>query len=144
MKVLIAVLLISFPTFALASVQKYHCKATAESGDGWVPKESVFQIDSDKKSATAHDPMIHYVQKQPMVAEFEVEKNGTYKLRWKVRGLPVRRTRNVDGFPEADWETKITIRYVVEIDPETKEMSLRGYAGGLGKIRATGHCKLVD
>lgn len=142
LKILMAALLILFPTLTFASPQEYKCKIKPSDGGSWVPREGVFRIDTEKNTATAFDPMIKYIYKAPIAIKLSTEQDGSYKLRWKIKGIPVNMSRTVDGITEARWETKVTARYVVKLNPETRQLSLKGYTGHAGRISAAGTCKL--
>ncbi|WP_156927498.1 hypothetical protein [Leisingera methylohalidivorans] len=136
MRLLATALALAVPVAANADPQKYLCNFTEHNSPrkiddgGFVPSKYMLTIDVENSAATAYDRLVHEIYQAPIAAKFSKKNNGTYRLRWKLSGVPVTITKTVDyGIPDVI-KTKFNLRYSLLFNPETLQGTLSVSGGG--------------
>ncbi|WP_027257441.1 MULTISPECIES: hypothetical protein [Leisingera] len=130
------VLTLAAPVAATAAPEKFlcsfagHSSARENNDGGFVPGKSMLNVDAQNSTATVYDAFTHMVYNAPVATKFTKKSNGMYRLRWKVKGVPVTITTTYDyGIPEII-KTKFTVRYSLLFNPETLQGKLSVSGGG--------------
>jgi hypothetical protein len=140
--ILSAAFFLAAASAAGAGPQSYNCKITPTEGSGWVPREAIYKIDEDEGTADVFDPVIKSIQETPMQARLTKKGAKMIQLRWKVKGLTSNRAYWNDAGLRMEWQSKTSASYIVQLDSETGQMSLRGIIPGAGRVRAVGACTI--
>jgi len=112
---------------AMAGQTIYDCKPyNIEARYGWISERIVVIVDEEKKSAFVLDAYINHVHKEPIPVSYSELKNGKFRVKWKVSGIPVR--NEADG--SAAWSATIS--------PSKAEMQVRATVAGFDN-RPRGH-----
>lgn len=132
------------PTVSLAAPEKYICAPTKIfQNEVWLPQKQQIILDTSTGQASVYDPVVKYFLKKPTTVSADQYGDGKYRLRWKIKGVPVSGSYNAEGFFSLNIDVKTTIRYNMKLDTATKTYSISGNGGRLGYVRANGQCKTV-
>lgn len=137
LKQIILTLGLMSPVSVAAETNKISCMFTGSGGSQKYPStdfistHSLFEIDATNRAATAHDAFIEYLYEGPIPVKFKLQSDGKYRLRWKLRSVPVEVSRRYDDsvFPY-QYESKLTIRYSLLFDPATFQGTMVVRGGG--------------
>lgn len=88
---LICVGLFAVSGTAYASETVYDCAPNnVEAHLGWIADRVVVVVNEEDKSAFVLDNYIQYVHEQPIPASYSELRNGNFRVKWSVSGIPAR------------------------------------------------------
>lgn len=119
-------------TAAFSAQTVYDCQASnIEAHLGWISDRIIVFVDEGQKSAHVIDQYINYVHEEPIPASYQELKNGKFRIKWKVSGIPVRG----EASGSATWSATVS--------PKTGKMQVRANVSGFDN-RPSGHgtCKI--
>lgn len=135
-KSVIILLSLAVPTVANAAPVKYLCNFTGHNtprkvdDGGFVYSKYLLNIDAENRKASVYDGLSHKLYDAPVAATLATKSNGVYRLRWKLKGVPVTITKTVDyGIPDVI-NTQFNMRYSVLFNPKTMQGTLSASGGG--------------
>ncbi|MEL0438740.1 hypothetical protein [Phycobacter sp. K97] len=85
-----ALALTALPMAAASEPVAYECDFKTYTTYGGIPPKSIFVVDAPAGTAMVYDGIIHKVAKAPIPAELEELRAQKYRLKWTLKGLPLR------------------------------------------------------
>ncbi|MFK7753917.1 MAG: hypothetical protein AB8B51_15395 [Sedimentitalea sp.] len=92
-------------------------------------------------TATIADELTIGIHEGPVAATLQSTSNGGYEVRWQVKGIPVTAIRSAEGFFKTTSKVKTNATFRMLLAKDLKTFTLRGNAGRLGRIIASGTCR---
>lgn len=118
---------------AMAGLTIYDCAPyNIEKQYGWISERIIVFVDDETKTASVLDGYIHHVHNEPIPVSYSELKNGKFRVKWSVSGIPVR--GNAKG--SASWSATVS--------PSKAEMQVRATVDGYdNRPRGHGKCEVT-
>ncbi|MDE4133235.1 hypothetical protein PXK00_08930 [Phaeobacter sp. QD34_3] len=127
-----AIALIALPLAAKAAPIAYECDFKSYTAYGGIPPKSIFVVDAVGGTAMVYDGYIHKVFKAPIAADFEELGAHKYRLKWTLKGFPLR------------GNTSDSASYSVRLDTARTTANIQmNLHGDDADRRGTGSCKRI-